>query len=150
MSPKLSKLNNAEREWIADNLSATREMIGEFSSESSDIEPSALDAAYSMWLAQHDPETEDPNPVINAFGIAFGQYLVDHLQLQWIVASDKYGTEMAVHGQSGDILVYPANLVGKRYTTRETDFFAVHFAEFQSQIEMIRSQAPERPWWKFW
>jgi hypothetical protein len=101
-------------------------------------------------LAQHDAESEDPNPVINAFGIAFGQYLVDQLQMTWVVASDQHGTEMAVHGQPGDILVYPPNLVAKRYTARETVFFAALFTEFQSQIKIVRSQTPKRPWWKFW
>ena len=150
MIPKLSQPNNAERDWIANNLAATREMIAEFNGGSSDIEPSALDAAFATWLGQHNAETEDPNPVINAFGVAFGQYLVDQLQLTWVVASDQDGTEMAVHGQPGDILVYPPNLVAKRYTARETGFFVPLFSEFQKQVEMVRSQAPQRPWWKFW
>ena len=38
----------------------------------------SLDAAFTAWLAQHDPKKEDPNPSINAFGIAFGQLLFKH------------------------------------------------------------------------
>jgi hypothetical protein len=149
MIPKLSKPNNAERAWIATNLASTRQLVAELSG-ASDLEPSALDVAYATWFAQHDVESEDPNPIINAFGIAFGQYLVDQLQLKWVVASDEHGTEMAVHGQPGDILVYPPNLVAKRYSARETDFFAPLFCEMQQQIDAVRSQTPARRWWKFW
>ena len=150
MIPKLSKPTNAELDWIAQNLAVTREMISEFNGGVSEIQPSLLDSAFAAWLSQHDPDTEDPNPVINAFGIAFGQYLVEQLQLTWTVASDKHGTEMAVHGEPGNILVYPLNLVAKRYTARETGFFVPLSSEFQNQIEMVRAQAPQRPWWKFW
>jgi len=150
MIPKLSKPNDAEREWIANNLVATRELVAEVGDGTADLTPSALDAGYAAWFSQHDAETEDPNPVVNAFGIAFGQHMVDQLQLEWVVASDEQGTEMAVHGQPGDILVYPPNLVAKRYTARETGFFAPLFSNMQEQITTVRSQTPSRPWWKFW
>jgi len=150
MSPKLSKPNNAERDWIVLNLAVTRELIADFNGGVSDIQPSLLDSTFASWLSLHEPDTEDPNPVINAFGIAFGQYLVEQLQLSWTVASDKHGTEMAVHGQPGNILVYPLNLVAKRYTARETGFFVPLFREFQNQIETVRAETPQRPWWRFW
>jgi hypothetical protein len=150
MSPKLSKPNNAERDWIVLNLAVTRELIADFNGGVSDIQPSLLDSTFAAWLSLHEPDTEDPNPVINAFGIAFGQYLVEQLQLSWTVASDKHGTEMAVHGQPGNILVYPLNLVAKRYTARETGFFVPLFREFQNQIETVRAETPQRPWWRFW
>ncbi len=150
MIPKLSKPNDAELEWIANNLAATREMVAEFAGRVSNLEPAVLDVAYAAWFAQHAPKSEDPNPAINAFGIAFGQHLVDQLQLNWVVASDQHGTEMAVHGQPGDILVYPPNLVGKRYSAHETDFFAPLFCKIRKQIVAVRSQTLARPWWKFW
>jgi hypothetical protein len=150
MAAKITKPNEAERQWIAKNLAATREFVSAFSAGSSDIELPVLDAAFAAWLQQHDHESEDPNPVINAFGVAFGQNLVDQLQLEWVVASDEHGTELAVHGQTGDVLIYPANLVAKRYTARETGFFVPLFDEMRARIESVRSETPERPWWKFW
>jgi hypothetical protein len=83
-----------------------------------------LDAAYLAWFKQHIRETEDPNPIINSFGLSFGQYLVDNLSLNWVVVSDEQGTEIAVHGQPGNILVFPPNLVAKRYVQGKTDFFS--------------------------
>jgi Domain of unknown function (DUF3806) len=39
-----------------------------------------------------------------------------------VVVSDEHGTEMAVHREAGDVLVFPANLVAKRWETRHTGF----------------------------
>jgi hypothetical protein len=60
--------------------------------------------------------------MVHVVGLAFGQRLVDDLGMRWVVASDEYGTEMAVHHPLGDTLVYPANLVAKRWESRETGF----------------------------
>jgi hypothetical protein len=53
--------------------------------------PDAPDAAWAARLAGHARGQEDPNPYINAFGLAFGAYLVDRLGLAWKVVSDKDG-----------------------------------------------------------
>lgn len=88
----------------------------------------ALDRAWSAWLAQWEStpaETrEDPNPFINAVGIALGQHLVDALGLRWVIVTDQYGTEVAVHGDPGNVLIFPPNLVGKRFASRTTGFIA--------------------------
>jgi hypothetical protein len=76
------------------------------------------------WLEQPEQDREDPNPFINAIGSAFGQALVDALGLEWAVVSDEHGTEIAVHGQPGDILVFPPNLVAKRFARRATRGFS--------------------------
>lgn len=147
MAPQLTELNASEREWIAKNLAATRELTAAFVDDSSELDPIALDAAFADWMSRHDFDSEDPNPAINAFGIAFGQYLADHLALEWTVATDEHGTELAVRGEPGDILIYPGNLVAKRYMDRTTGFFVSLYEQFREQIEGLR--AP-RPWWKFW
>jgi hypothetical protein len=64
------------------------------------------------------------NAVINYVGIAFGQALVDGIGFSWVIATDDQGSELAVHGfpGRGDVLVYPANFVAKRWERRETNF----------------------------
>jgi hypothetical protein len=150
MSTNLSKPNVAECDWIARNVMAARGLVAECNGGSRELDASALDSAYAAWFNAHNAETEDPNPVINAFGMAFGQLLIDRLQLTWVVAADDQSTEMAVHGQPGDILIYPANLVAKRYVQRETEFFQPLLAEFEQAISTVRAQTPARPWWKLW
>lgn len=105
-------------------------------------DPAALDDAYAAWFqdwsGQAPGEQEDPNVFVNAFGLAFGQYLVDTLKLGWAVATDEHGTEIAVHGQPGDVLVFPPNLVAKRFERSETQFFQPVYEEMRRQVEALR------------
>jgi hypothetical protein len=44
--------------------------------------------------------------------------------LAWVIASGKNGSDLAVYGLpgKGDVLVYPANFVAKRWERREKNF----------------------------
>ena len=66
------------------------------------------------------------NAVINAIGIAFGQYLVDTLGFQWCTVSDSHGQELAVVAlpDTAKVLVFPPNLVAKRWESGTTDFLS--------------------------
>ena len=139
MSQTILEPNEAELKWIEANLQVARSAIKTFAPEHGEqITLAALDAAFATWLSQHDPQQEDPNPFINAFGIGFGQYLADHLDLKWAVVNDDAGTELAVHGQPGDILIFPTNFVAKRYATRETGFFGRLYAQMETDITDVR------------
>jgi len=120
----ITKPNSSELDWIAQNLATARELAKEYVShpENEPLTPENLDEAFAAWLEEWSSTKGDPNPVINAFGIAFGQYLVDNLGLQWAVVTDSHGTEIAVHGSPGDQLVFPPNLVAKRFVKRQTGF----------------------------
>ena len=132
---KIEYPNQAELGWIEDNLRKAREFVGKEKDEN--IELKELDDAFAKWLDTNDPENEDPNPFINVFGIAFGQYLVDQLGLKWMVVTDRDGTEMAVYGQPGDILVFPTNFVAKRYVNKQKEFFSLFYPEMKKDIEQL-------------
>ncbi|MFA5261460.1 MAG: DUF3806 domain-containing protein [Candidatus Omnitrophota bacterium] len=148
MEQKIEEPNQAELNWIDENLCKIREILG-ISAEQS-IELKDLDDAFGKWLDSHNPENEDPNPFINAFGIAFGQYLIDHIGLKWAVVTDDHGTEIAVHGQPGDALVFPPNFISKRYVGKQKNFFCLIYPEMKKDIETIMQYNREKPWWKFW
>jgi hypothetical protein len=75
-------------------------------------------------------------------GIAFGQVLVDKVGLQWVVATDEYGTEFAVHGlpNRGDVLVYPANFVAKRWERRESNFLEDALQRIAHDVQKVASE----------
>ena len=148
MKQKIEEPNQAEKDWIEENLARARELVGK--TEEMAIELEDLDDAFSRWLDAHDPQKEDPNPFINAFGIAFGQHLVNQLGLKWVVVIDDQGTEIAVHGQPGDVLVFPPNFVSKRYLAKQKNFFSSFYPEMRKDIETIRQYGKKKPWWKFW
>ena len=140
MGQKISEPNAGELAWVAENVAAARDIVVAAGIPLPDgvVGPAALDAAWSAWLAQWRQGEEDPNPAINMFGLTFGQWLVDHLGLSWKVVQDESGTEIAVHGQPGDILVFPPNLVAKRFETGTTDFFVPVAAGIEDQVAAVR------------
>jgi Domain of unknown function (DUF3806) len=137
--------NDSEKAWVETNLGLARELVsasGGRAPDSGSPAPAALDAAFAAWFGQWhvgSAEGDDPNVFINAFGIAFGQRLIDDLALRWAVVTDADGTELAVHGQPGDLLVFPANAVAKRFTAGETGFFEPLYDGIRSEVERLRS-----------
>lgn len=142
MNQSIMKLNASEEDWIRDNAALARIVADEAGCALPEpdraIDPATLDAAWANWMKQHDPNSDDANIYINAFGVAFGCYLVERLGLVWRVVEDEYGTEMAVWGREGDILIFPPNLVAKRYVAQETRFFADVAAATERQVADIR------------
>ena len=106
--------NPAELEWIADNLARLR-------SDGVDIADAAslgahFDRAYREWAAFPSTLRDDPNPVITRVGIGVGEHLRQRTGLEWAIETDEYGTELALIGQPGNVLIFPPNLVGKRWS----------------------------------
>ena len=108
----IEPLNDAELGWIAENLASARSLLG--ISGDVPLDPALLDRALAIWHQRSGQSRLQPNDVANALGIAFGQYLVDDLSMQWAVVADAHGTELAVHSSPSAILVFPMVAVAKR------------------------------------
>jgi len=63
---------------------------------------------------------------------------LNELGLEWVVATDEHGTEIAVHGEPGDLLVFPPNLVAKRFERGETRFLASVYDELVHRTRQLR------------
>ena len=106
-------------------------------------------------MGQVESRVRQINGTINIIGVQFGQFLVDAVGFRWVVASDKQGTDLAIlalPGQ-GDVLVYPANFVAKRWERRETDFLARSFDAIREQVKEVAAKncgKPNHPWRRFW
>lgn len=135
----------AELEWVRDNLKLAESLAKVYAG----AEPGTaltladLDTAFANWLntwhAVPPDERDDPNPYINGFGLAFGQALVDDVGLEWAVVTDEHGTDIAVHGQPGDVLVFPTNFVAKRFERGETRFMQSSLDKIRSRVEELRT-----------
>jgi hypothetical protein len=135
--------NQAELEWIESNLGIAKALAAPYlDGEETLPAPPVLDQIFAGWLEDWrslpEPERDDPNVYVNAVGVALGQALVDELGLEWAIVTDEYGTEIAVHGQPGDILVFPTNLVAKRLERNETDFIAPIFDQIAARVQELR------------
>jgi hypothetical protein len=157
MDQTIADLAPAELVWIAQQQQAATRFVRTASGRDvyEPVTLADLDLAFKAWITKEPTDTDEINGVINAVGVAFGQYLVDGAGLKWVVATDQHGSELAVHGLpgAGDVLVYPANFVAKRWERRETDFLEKTYRQMSADIRLVAMEhagRTSRPWWKFW
>jgi hypothetical protein len=124
---RIEEPNEAELEWIGAYVA----MAGELAGRPPSVDD--LDALWAAWL-EDSAAPEDANDVVHAIGLTFGQRLVDDLGMRWTVVTDEHGTEIAAHHPNGDMLVFPANLVAKRWETRETGFLRPIYDEVAGRL----------------
>src|SRR5690242_19273370 len=100
MNQKIDSVSESEQLWIAAQLKKASEFVCAYSTGNSanSVTLEALDHAFAGWMASGAADqTGDVNSVINCVGIAFGQLLVEGLGLSWVIASDEYGSDLAVY-----------------------------------------------------
>jgi Domain of unknown function (DUF3806) len=151
MKQRIEPLTQGELDWIAAQREAATQLVQTFSSADAPeaLTPAALDRTFAAWLASSPSNVDLINQTINAVGVAFGQLLVDGIGLQWVIATDAHGSDLAVHGLpgEGDILIYPANFVAKRWERRETHFLEGAYASMAQDIAAL-AERRRKPWWK--
>jgi hypothetical protein len=123
---RIEPLNDAEQRWITAELGNARALVDSVSPDDagSALSPIVLDRAFKAARLSAGVDANAANAIINAIGMAFGQYLVDQLGFSWVAVFDKDGSEIAVVALPGqaDMLVFPPNLVAKRWASGTTDF----------------------------
>jgi len=142
--PTFSDLTSAERDWIDRQIQAARVFVSEFSPGDawSPIRLEALDRAFGNWLDTQPRKKGDINGVINTVGIAFGSVLVEQRGFNWTIASDEQGTDLALRAppNRGDVVVFPANFVAKRWDRKERDFLVHGFEEISEYQQKLRAE----------
>jgi hypothetical protein len=157
MDQTIADLTPAEIDWVAQQQQAAIRFVSMASARDVDapVTLADLDSAFKVWITKEPTDADEINGVINAVGVAFGQHLVDGAGLKWVIATDQHGSELAVYGLpgAGDVLVYPANFVAKRWERRETDFLEKAYRQMSADIRSVAMEhagRTARPWWKFW
>jgi hypothetical protein len=131
---RIEPLNDAEQQWVAAELRNARQLVDRLvpADAGAAMTPQVLDRAYKAARqsaghgGQGRQDADAANAIINAVGIAFGQHLVDQLGFTWVAVFDEHGSEIAVVGLPGqaNMLVFPPNLVAKRWAAGTVDFLA--------------------------
>jgi len=102
-----------------------------------------VEHAWASWLDRQNVDPADPEPVINAVGVYFGQVVIEALTgFGWVVAEDESGTDLAVFGLpgAGDVLIFPASVVAQRYESRDGFFLQSGRDEIVGQVRAIQGQ----------
>jgi hypothetical protein len=144
MKQKTDPLSESETAWVKTQLENALKFVESFSPRDADkpLTLAALDRAFAAWIASEPTETDLINAVINYVGIAFGQALVDGIGFSWVIATDEQGSELAVYRfpGHGDVLVYPANFVAKRWERRETNFIEKAYQQIGRDVRAVFRQ----------
>jgi hypothetical protein len=147
MEQKIDDLTEKEQTWIDDQINGAAKLIEIMVPDAAGqpMKLAFLDQAFAAWLATGETDTQVINAVINQVGIAFGQFLVNGLSLRWVIATDNAGTDLAVHGLpgKGDVLIYPANHVAKRWERREANFLQNSYRETAAQLKALSDQGAQ-------
>jgi hypothetical protein len=144
---RIEEPNGDEQGWLASCIESAFGLVKTYTSTTESIQrlnPSLLDRTFAAWLAAGETDNDRINHVINAIGFAFGQLLVEAAGFRWVVASDQYGCEMAVLALPGrgDVLIYPANMVAKRWLSKETGFLAPLFDVITNKVRELEADHP--------
>lgn len=105
------------------------------------LTPEVLDRAFKAARASAGENADAANAIIIAVGMAFRQYLVDQLGFKWVAVFDKDGSEIAVVALPGkaDMLVFPPNLVAKRWATGTTDFLGYVYKGIEEDLHKFEA-----------
>ena len=141
MTRTFEPLNDAEHDWLNLQLENATRVVQAFAPEnaSSPLKPSALDLAFSRFLTSEQSALGGSIDIVTAIGVAFGKNLVDRLGFAWVIATDDYGTGLAVLGRPGrgDVTVFPIEFVAKRHERQESDFIEHSIDSVEEDLERI-------------
>ena len=147
-TPKTEPLTAREEAWVAEQARRARLFVAEHLPEaaSAPLSPEVLDRAYAAWMAKRPFDVTQVNGVINAVGVAFGAFLAEACGFSWVIATDQYATGLALLALPGtaDVLVFPANLVAKRWERRETGFLVPLFDNISRDVANLARAWSER------
>jgi Domain of unknown function (DUF3806) len=127
--------NDEERRQLAANLAAAGVLAARYGSNAEALTPTILDAIFKRWLQDVTPDAPPGDDVALAIGAAFGEFLITHLDMQWEILTDEYGTAWAVKHRQSSITGFPIETVRKRIADRKIDFLQGVFIAIRHQIE---------------
>ncbi len=146
---KIKPLNEAERQWVVVEVANARRLVEIMSpaDAESEMSPEVLDRVYKTAREAAGNDASGANAIINAVGMAFGQYLVDKLGFGWVTVFDRHGAELAVIALPGhaDIVVFPPNLVGKRWESGTVNFLNDVYLGIVENLEQVKADLAARP-----
>jgi hypothetical protein len=138
----IKPLTKVEFDWIEQGLNTAQAFVAQFLGPDAceGISLTSLDRAFGEWLATDPSESAQIDSTIDAVSAAFGQLLVQHLTMNWVIVEDEGAAALAVHalpGQ-GDVLIYPKDLVAKRWQRREKDYLRPAFQQIAAHLKSLR------------
>jgi hypothetical protein len=140
-SAAIDALTDAEVDWVRSTIAELTEQ-GVRADDIDDL-GRHYDELLSAWLRLSEDDRPDPHEVVNRIGLAFGQYVADHAGLDWGVATEPPGPEIALHRprEQREVLLYPREIVGGKWATQETGILPALARATVDAIDRARGSA---------
>ena len=138
-TPNVDPLTDDEVDWVRSTIAELTEQ----DVRAGDIDDLGrhYDELLSTWLRLRETDRPDPHGVINQIGLAFGQYVADHTDLAWGVATNQRGVEIALHRERSEapVLLYPTHMVNQHWEARDTGILPALARATVDAIERTRA-----------
>lgn len=86
------------------------------------------DRSFRAWQTSRNKRHSD-RQVVDLLGSYLGNKCVSDLAMEWVIVTDKYGTNYAVRGKTTEVIAFPFATVQKRIENKEHDFLhGVYYA----------------------
>jgi hypothetical protein len=134
-APTLERLTNDEVDWVRSNIAALAEQdvtLGDI-----DDLGRHYDELLSVWMRLSEAQRPDPTTITTQIGLGFGQYVGDHARLDWAVATDEYGAEIALHRGRGDVLLFPTTMVAEHWAARDLGILPALARDLIATVEQL-------------
>ncbi len=145
---ELSNLNLDVQQHIKKKLEEAETLINKYNGQltSSKYDAKILDEVFEKWRQNADKNKEKPEFVVEAMGAALGQDIVNSLDCEWQLLSDKYGSDITVINKKYKVNGFPFSTAEKAFTEKKVGTFQGVKLILKHQIEEAKtsSQVEER------
>ncbi|MEL7312393.1 MAG: DUF3806 domain-containing protein [Pseudomonadota bacterium] len=138
---RFSPLGEELQNWVQEQLQLLREYARQLEvSDTHSITDEWLDELWLSWKQAAISDSKAVDSFLNAFGIGFGQVLVNSLGFDWTYLEDEYGADIAVRALPGsaDTRIAPLHFVLKRWESNEGEYVKAAVEEID---QIVREQA---------
>jgi hypothetical protein len=114
----LAYLTNEQVKFIQDKLVEAKILIQKYHQDptGNDFDSKIIDQVLSNWRNDMSKDKKSAKEIIDIFGAAFGQGIVDELNCEWKVLTDQYGTDLTVINKKFVVNGFPFSSVQKVVT----------------------------------
>ena len=121
----IKDLEQNDCDWILVHLKKLRVYLENKSGQKlQDIpNPKFLDSYFRTALEDLQSGQLNEDDLINMFGVGFGQYFEEKADFQWVLYSDKNGTDLAIQNKTTKVLGFPLSSTAKRLTDETAGHF---------------------------
>jgi len=122
---QLADLTTEMKNYVTGKLKEAELLIIKYNGQlpPSKFDASTLDLVFDKWRQSSEAKKESPEYVVEALGAALGQDIVNSLDCDWRVLTDKYGSDLTVIHKKYKVNGFPFSSAKKAYTENRVGSF---------------------------